>query len=81
MAKRKSKFVGTRMSEAQDEVLTKLQQDSQLSKSEILLRGLELLNEYYSLGLDHPPLNSELKSLEAEAIHHAQALRQIRKKE
>jgi NADH-quinone oxidoreductase subunit E len=81
MAKRKSRFVGTRMSEAQDEVLTKLQQDSQLSKSEILLRGLELLNEYYSLGLDHPPLNSELKSLEAEAIHHAQALRQIQKKE
>ncbi len=81
MAKRKSRFVGMRMNEAQDKVLAKLQQGSQLSKSEILLRGLELLDEYYSLGLDHPPLNHELKSLEAEAIHHAQALRQIRKKE
>jgi len=42
---------------------------------------LELLSEYYSLGLDQLPLNLELRNLEAEAIHHAEALRQIRKKE
>jgi len=42
---------------------------------------LELLSEYYSLGLDQLPLNLELRNLEAEAIRHAEALRQIRKKE
>ena len=77
----KSKFVGIRVSEEQSQVLSRLQQNSHLSKSEILLRGLGLLGEYYSLGLDQPPLNLELRNLEAEAIRHAEALRQIRKKE
>lgn len=77
----KSKFVGMRLSEEQSRVLSRLQQNSNRSKSEILLRGLELLSEYYSLGLDQLPLNLELRNLEAEAIHHAEALRQIRKKE
>jgi len=76
----KSKFVGLRVSEEQSQVLSRLQQNSNLSKSGILLRGLELLSEYYSLGLDQPPLNLELRNLEAEAMRHAQALRQIRKR-
>jgi len=79
--KTKSKFVGMRLSEEQSQVLSRLQQNSHLGKSEILMRGLELLNEYYSLDLDQSPLNLELRNLEAEAIRHAEALRQIRKRE
>jgi len=77
----KPKFVGMRLSEEQNRVLSQLQENSSRSKSEILLRGLELLSEYYSLGLDQLPLNLELRNLESEAIRHAEALRQIRKKE
>jgi len=76
----KSKFVGIRMSKEQSQVLAQLQQNSELTKSAVLLRGLELLGEYYSLGLDNPPLKLELRNLENEAVRHALALRQIRKK-
>ena len=79
--KSKSKYVGMRLSEGQSQILSQLQQNSNLSKSEILLRGLELLSEYYSLGPDQPPLSLQLRNLESEAIRHAEALRQIRKKE
>ena len=79
--KSKSKYAGVRLSEEQNRVLSRLRQNSNLSKSEILLRGLDLLTEYYSLGLNEPPLNLELRNLETEAIRHAEALRQIRKKE
>lgn len=73
--------MGIRVSEEQSQVLSRLQQNSNLSKSRILLRGLELLGEYYSLGLDQAPLRLELRNLEAEAMRHAEALRQIRRKE
>lgn len=77
----KEKFVGIRLSEKENQVLSRLQRNSSLTKTGILLRGLELLGEYYSLGLDQPPLRLELRSLEAEAMRHAEALRQIRRKE
>lgn len=77
----KSKFVGIRLSEEQSQVLSRLQQNSSLSKSEILLRGLELVGEHHSLGLAQAPLSLELRNLEAEAMRHAEALRQIREKE
>ncbi len=76
----KSKFVGMRLSEEQSRSLTRLQQNSKHSKSEVLLRGLELLNEYYSLGLNEPPLDLEIRNLEIEAMRHAEALKQINKK-
>ncbi len=79
--KSKSKYAGIRLSEGQSRVLSRLQQNSNLSKSEILLRGLELLSEYYSLGLNEPPLNLELTNLEAEAMRHVEALKRISKKE
>ncbi|MBA7536825.1 hypothetical protein ES705_29090 [subsurface metagenome] len=78
---KKEKFVGVRLSDDQSQVLSRLQRNSNLSKTQILLRGLELLGEYYSLGLDQAPLSLELRSLEVEAIQHAEALRQIRRKE
>ena len=77
----KSKYAGVRLSEEQSRVLSQLRQNSNMSKSEILLRGLEFLTEYYSLGLNEPPLNVELRNLETEAVRHAEALKQIRKKE
>ena len=76
----KSKFVGIRMSKEQSRVLSQLQQNSELTKSAVLLRGLELLGEYYLLGLDQPPLNLELRNLENEAVRHALALRQTRRR-
>jgi len=80
-ARKKPKYAGIRLSEEQNRVLSQLQQDSSHSKSEILLRGLELVTEYYTLGLNEPPLNLELRNLETETIRHTEALRQIRKKE
>jgi NADH-quinone oxidoreductase subunit E len=77
----KSEFAGVRLTEEQSRVLSRLGQGSSLSKSEILLRGLELLEEYYALGLEQPPLKIELRNLEMEALRHAEALKQIRKKE
>ncbi len=77
----KSKYAGVRLSDGQNQVLSRLQQGSNLSKSEILLRGLELITEYDSLGFNEPPLNLELRNLEIEAIHHAEALKRIRRKE
>lgn len=54
--------------------------ESYVRESDILLRGLKLLNEYYSLGLDRPPLSHQLRNLEREAMRHAEALRQNGKK-
>lgn len=77
----KSHFVGVRLTEEQKKALSKLEKTSDLSKTDILLRGLELLSEYYSLGLDRPPLNVELKKLEEEAMHHFQELKRIKRRE
>ena len=76
----KPKHVVTRLSE-EHQVLSRLRPNSNPSQSDILLRGLELLSEYYSLGLDKPPLNLELRNLETEAMRHAEALTQVRKRE
>ncbi len=83
MAKEKTKshFVGVRLTEEQKKALHTLQKTSELSKSDILLRGLEILSEYYSLGLDQPPLSIELKKLEEEALQHLKALKQIKRRE
>lgn len=77
----KQYFVGVRLTEEQRKILNKIQEDAGLSKTEILLRGLELLSEYYSLGLDKPILSMELKRLEEEALRHAEALKRIRRRE
>ena len=79
--KTKSHFVGVRLTEEQKTALSRIEKTSDLSKTDILLRGLELLSEYYSLGLDRPPLNVELKKLENEALHHFQELKRIKRRE
>jgi len=50
-------------------------------RHEALLRGLGVLGEYYSLGLEKRQLLDELAYLEAEAKYHAQSLRQVKKRE
>jgi len=77
----KTRFVGVRINEEQSSVLSRLQKNSNLSKTDILLKGLEVLAEYYSLGLDQYPLKSELRVLEEEAIRHAEGLKRIRRRE
>ena len=69
------------MTEEQHSLLSKIQEVAGLSKTEILLKGLEILSEYYSLGLDKPPLSLELKRLKEEALRYMEALKQIRREE
>lgn len=61
--------------------MSRIQKNAHLSKTEIILKGLELLSEYYSLGLDRPPLSLELKRFEEEAVRHTEALKRIRHRE
>ncbi|MEM3361163.1 MAG: NADH-quinone oxidoreductase subunit NuoE [Candidatus Bathyarchaeia archaeon] len=77
---RKSQFVGLRIGEKERERLFKLKEATGLSKTQLLLKGLELLGEYYSLDLDQPPLSIELKRLEMEALRYAEAIKQIRQR-
>jgi len=81
MEKNKSKYVGVRITDEQASILSRLQEDSKLSKTEILLKGLTFLDEFYSLGLDNRPLNDELNALESEALHYAAELKRVRKRE
>lgn len=78
--KRKSQFVGLRIGEEEREKLSRLEKVSGLNKTRLLLKGLELLGEYYSLDLDQPPLSIELKRLEMEALRYAEAIKQIRQR-
>ena len=51
-----------------------------LNKQDILLKGLEALGEYSSLGLEKQHFFDELRYLEAEAEYHAERLGRIKKK-
>jgi NADH-quinone oxidoreductase subunit E len=50
-------------------------------KYDLLLQGLDVLGEAYSLGLEKRQLLDELTYLEGEAKYHAESLGQIKKKE
>lgn len=50
-------------------------------KFDVLLEGLNVLGEAYSLGIEKKQLLDELSYLEAEAKYHAQSLGQIKRKE
>jgi NADH-quinone oxidoreductase subunit E len=79
--KSKSRFVGVRMTEKQVSDLEKAQKDSNLNKTDILLRGLELATEYYSLGMDRQPFSAELNKLATEADQYSEKLKRIKGKE
>jgi len=51
------------------------------TKNDVVLQGLGMLGEAYSLGLDKREVLDELSYLESEAKYHAQSLGQIKKKE
>jgi NADH-quinone oxidoreductase subunit E len=50
-------------------------------KNDLVLRGLGVLGEAYSVGLEKRELLEELSYLEAEAKYHAESLGQIKRKE
>ncbi len=52
-----------------------------LNKQNIVLKGLEVLGQYYSLGLKKQHFFDELRYLEVEAEYHAERLGLIEKKE
>lgn len=81
MDKTKTRMVGVRVNKDQENMLSKLQEKSKMTKSELLLKGLETLAEYSDLGQEHAPMQSELERLEKQAVHHLASLKQIRRKE
>ena len=52
-----------------------------LDRQAVALKGLEVLGQYYSLGLDKRDFLNELAHLETEASFHAETLGQIKEKE
>lgn len=54
---------------------------SAADKYDLLLQGLDVLGEAYSMGLEKRQLLDELTYLESEARYHAESLGQIKKKE
>lgn len=81
MDKTKTRMVGVRVNKDQEEMLSKLQEKSQLTKSELLLKGLETLAEYSDLGQKHESMQTALQKLEKEAVHHLASLKRVKRKE
>jgi len=81
MEKSKTRIVGVRVNKDQEAMLSELQKKSKMNKSEVLLRGLETLAEYHSLGPDQEPMETALRRMEKEALHHMVSLKKIRRKE
>jgi len=51
-----------------------------LDKQNVVLKGLEVLGQYYSLGFKERQFFDELRSLESEAKYHADRLGQVKEK-
>jgi len=51
-----------------------------LNKQNVVLKGLEVLGQYYSLGFKERQFFDELRCLESEAKHHADRLGQMKEK-
>jgi NADH-quinone oxidoreductase subunit E len=77
----KSAFVGLRLSDEHKEKLERLQDDFEMNKTEILLKGLELMGEYHALGLDEKKIDDELRQLEESAMKYSSELHHIKKRE
>ena len=78
MGKKKPYFVGLRMTDTDNEMLSHAQEKFNMSKTDVLLKGLDLVSDYYSLGLDKGPLAKELENLEHEAKLYAENLKRVR---
>jgi NADH-quinone oxidoreductase subunit E len=68
-------------SEAKAKVDSVDEQPQVSDKYDLLLQGLDVLGEAYSMGLEKRQLLDELSYLENEAKYHAESLGQIKKKE
>jgi NADH-quinone oxidoreductase subunit E len=69
------------MTDDQRRFLARLQGDFNLSKTEILLKGLALMGEYYSLGLDNRSIREELQALEQEAVRYSKGVKRVKQRE
>jgi len=63
------------------EKLLEGEKTASLNKQDVLLKGLEILGEYYSLGLERQDFLDDLRYLEVEAEYYAEKLGHIKKKE
>lgn len=74
-------MTGLRMTDEEELTLSRVQEETGLTKTEVLLKGLEILNAYRSLGMDRPFFSLELRRLEEEAVRHAEILKRITRRE
>lgn len=80
MAQRKDKVPVSTKAAAKEEIKGNVP-SRDLTESDVLLEGLEVVARYRSLGLNDQSLPGELAALEAEATHYANRIGQIRKEE
>lgn len=59
---------------------SKVPEKTPLNKETVVLKGLEVLGQYYSLGFKERQFFDELRSLESEAKYHADRLGQVKEK-
>jgi len=59
----------------------KVAQEEVLDKQDVLLKGLSVMSEGYSVGLDQSQFIGELKRLESEAKYHARSLGNVKDRE
>lgn len=59
---------------------SKVPEKAPLNKETVVLKGLEVLGQYYSLGFKERQFFDELRSLESEAKYHADRLGQVKEK-
>ncbi len=62
-------------------MLKELQEASNMSQTDVLLRGLEVLGDYVAAEREKSSLGEKLRELERVALKHAEEIRRIRKKE
>ncbi len=62
-------------------MLKELQEASQMSQTDVLLKGLEVLGDYVAAESEESSLGEKLRKLERVALQHAEEIRKIRKKE
>ena len=78
---KKSRTVSIRITKEHESMLKKLQGVSEMSQTDVLLKGLEVLGGYVGAESEKASLGEKLKELERAALEHAEEIREIRKKE
>ena len=81
MKEKKSRTISLRVTEEQRIMLKELQKASNMSQTDVLLKGLEVLGDYVAAESEKASLGEKLRELEKVALKHAEEIRKIRKKE